>query len=190
MDIIKEIRSIIKENKKKPPMFLVEVGTMPTDDTQLGRKRPASLQQANPNPPEDDDPLSGVQASPISQSQQSSMTEKPPQTNQNLKAGFNLYHGIVSQIFTQIQSMSDLGEGGQVVKKVTQWALEHLGHDEDTQNVFATNHQPIQPQQMAAIVQKSMLIALNLIAKEAEKIAEEKHIYSVATKESMDKKMK
>src|SRR3990167_2668708 len=54
----------------------------------------------------------------------------------DLRPGFNLYHGTVQQTFTQIQSMQDDSEGGQIVRKVTQWALQQMGHDEDTQRVF------------------------------------------------------
>jgi len=199
MDLLEEIRNIIREHNKKPPMILSEVGTQPLSKATVpGFKRKSPSEEEEPSNVfqggEDDDSdvfsssdlKAGNPSSQSGQSQNSSMgSDIQKKVNDakaaGLKQGFNIYHGIMGQVFTEIHSMAE-GGGGDVVKKMTQWALQHLGHDQETQDVFATNNQPLQPQQMAQIVQKAMLIVLNYVAKEAEKQSEEKHIFAVADK--------
>lgn len=90
----------------------------------------------------------------------------------DLRPGFNLYHGVVSEVFTQLHQ-PDGTPVGEVVKKVTQWALMRLKNG-DSEGVFQGAPQ-VSPQEVAAIVQKSMQIIVHEIAQEATKAVDEKY---------------
>lgn len=188
MSILNEIKQIIKEQQKdvllSKPSLLKEDGTSsmrpPSSPT-----RPPKTKVITPSA-KDKMQRSPTVANPNFSDTEDTVVSGPDRLN-DIRPGFNLYHGVMTEVFTQIQSMSDLGEGnaGEIVKKVTQWALLQIGQDEDTQRVFqsSNNNSQMTPQMMSAIVQKAMLIILNHVAKQAQARAADLDAFDVADAE-------
>jgi hypothetical protein len=195
MTLIKEIKKIIQEERKQRtgllaiPLNEETVSMRPkkqpvpdNDQTQVvpppvmtksGHDTAVDPTIVEPNAGETD----------IDGDAQDTQRDGPADRVRDLRPGFNLYHGVMTQVFTQLQSMGDETQGGEIVKRVTQWALQQLGHDEDTQRVFQSSSQPVSPQVMSAIVQKAMLIILNHVSKEAEREAIENDVFDMADHE-------
>ncbi len=158
-----EIKKIIQEevSKRKTSILLEEPG-------QTKVERPASKTVQTPS-------IGSQEPTKVSAPPQ--ISKEPEQKQQkDLRPGFNLYHGILTQAFTEAQSMS--GETASLIQKLSKVALEQLG-DEETDSVFQSNR----PKEITSIVQKAFLVALNHVAKVAEAESIDKDVYRVATKE-------
>lgn len=183
MDVLKEIKKIIKEEKTK---ILLEA------PEGIRSERPGRVNKGPVSPDDEEDILGGNDlkaGNPSSQPEPSpedmarakaSIHQQTGLEQKGIKRGFTLYHGIVSQTFTEVHAMQGENAGSEVIKKVTQWALDHIQENDETGGVFASNNTTVTPQQIAEIVQKSMIVILNLIGQEAEKVATEKKIYNQA----------
>ena len=144
-NILDEIKNAIQEQRKRT-MLLEGPDTTPGEPTKIVRQQPR-VNRDPPNP------------------QQVQQNVPPQQTQQkDIRGGFNLYHGLVVNLFSQAQSMT--AEGGDMVKKLTAYAMQEIGQDEQTAGVFQSS-QTIEPKIMATIVQKAVLVALNQVAKTA-----------------------
>jgi hypothetical protein len=194
MTLIKEIKKIIQEERKqRTGLLAIPLNEQGTVSMRQKRQPDEEPTQAAPPPvmtksghdtavdPTVVEPNAGE--TDIDADAQDTNRDTPPERIRDLRPGFNLYHGVMTQVFTQLQSMGDETQGGEIVKRVTQWALQQLGHDEDTQRVFQSSSQPVSPQVMSAIVQKAMLIILNHVSKEAEREAIENDVFDMADHE-------
>lgn len=177
MTLLDDIKKIIKEEKNKNGILL-EAGTR--------------ILTKNERPPEHSIPAHSkatVIKDKTMVDPDGYETEREPDTQvdsdkpsrqlskKDIRPGFNLYHGVMTQAFTELQSMTEDG-AGEIVRKVTQWALMKSGESLD---VFqGENKSDISPQLMATIIQKSMLVILNHVASEASKEATEAESFSVA----------
>lgn len=191
MNILKEIKSIIKEEQKRKTILLEEPtrpGRPSVFDDDDGEEQEVTKNGRAPVPTtkHDAETVIGKQNAKTAANNPGTKTapnktpngtqvlpdtQPKPTVEKDFRPGFNLYHGVASQAFSELQSMSEDG-AGDIARKVTQWALQKVGSNEDTEAVFQSNggnnQQPIAPQDMLAIVQKAMLIILNHVSKEAD----------------------
>lgn len=175
-DLVKIIKQIIKEEKTSKNGILLEA----PEGTRNMRKKPVDRDKSTVIDPNLYKTGSGSETN--SDDDSDVFTNTPPEdspqsaSNRDFRPGFNLYHGVVVEVFSQLHQQE--GPTNDIIRKVTEWALQQLNNG-DTAGVFQGSS-GVSPQQLAMVIQKSMQVIVNHIAKEAEREAIENDIFNVA----------